>query len=794
MSRETSPNIEQLMQNLEFYGYGADSRPVIATAAPPAMRKLLLSHSWTDQMGELAIRAVKLQLEVYNENMKAVKTSSSGASTQGKAVTTLFDEVVKKISALLEEDADNIDAVANMMSPSVARATWSWFSIPYSVFWDIQQRFSKAEHVTKRLNPGDDDTRDIDHWILKNEDWLRQRRIQDKEADWKTGLVTLSNTVWSLSTLEGACRQITRVQVDGFTCLDARRSPFIKIQPNIDSFAKVFNRITNDQLKGIDWSNIFVAGGIVLGTLLCADTEESVHTPEQWKGSDIDIYIYGLDPIKATEKIEHLFDVFTRNLPQGENVLVVRNTKTISFLSNYPNRRFQIILKICPSPAEVLLNFDLDVCAMGYDGKEVYMLPRAARALETGYNVFTMNMVQGHYLGTRRASQEQRVFKYANKGYGIRILPNYIDALKSIDVSTLLPEDRRYEWDNERPLNKSLDIDKHVQKARDYTNNCIKAYLRWSLDGTRLARHYVSNANWTGTKAVPNTTKPVFTHALLDTISQVNSEPQVRSCLTGFELFFRHVTLWEQEQDGRIYIQDDVWASTTYNDHSYEDLPNYPWDETFSIEDFTDSLDVFNKWHTEAFDDFLWPQIDPKLRSKKNPNPDLGSFKIRRVVYGNSAKAVLDQGLCIGVFMPVDFVEFARGVLKQVADDHPNLLSEPLITKIWTPDIPAVRNSALYSVDIRPNWMFQQLDRRLDELFEVIWSFMFIQGAIEESDEYRCRRLKRQLSRRALRAKPEDEFRDFASWVCRKPGGVSGIYYGSMGQGFWEEVLGEEEE
>ncbi|KAG8803903.1 hypothetical protein FRC16_002398 [Serendipita sp. 398] len=223
-------------------------------------------------------------------------------------------------------------------------------------------------------------------------------------------------------------------------------------------------------------------------------------------------------------------------------------------------------------------------------------------------------------------------------------------------------------------------------------------------------------------------------------------------------------------------------------------MTSYPWDETFSIEDFTDSLDVFNKWHTEAFDDFLWPQIDPKLRSKKNPNPDLGSFKIRRVVYGNSAKAVLDQGLCIGVFMPIDFVEFAQGVLKQVADDHPNLLSEPLITKIWTPDIPAVRNSALYSVDIRPNWMFQQLDRRLDELFEVIWSFMFIQGAIEESDEYRCRRLKRQLSRRALRAKPEDEFRDFASWVCRKPGGVSGIYYGSMGQGFWEEVLREEEE
>lgn len=59
-----------------------------------------------------------------------------------------------------------------------------------------------------------------------------------------------------------------------------------------------------------------------------------------------------------------------------------------------------------------------------------------------------MNLIEGHYLGERRASQEQRflslqiltfpaadnieacrVFKYADKGYGIRFLPSYVDAL-----------------------------------------------------------------------------------------------------------------------------------------------------------------------------------------------------------------------------------------------------------------------------------------------------------------------------------------------------------------------------
>ncbi|KAG8809115.1 hypothetical protein FRC17_003609, partial [Serendipita sp. 399] len=565
MSREYSLTPEQLQKNLEFLGNYESSRPVIATAAPPALRKLFLSSRWNDKLGELAIKSVKVHLQAYNEDIEAAKNPHLNTSTQAKEVTTLFDEAAKKINTLLAEDPDNVDAVASMMSPSVARATWAWHSMPYPVFWDIQQRFSATEHVAKRVNLGrETGTRNLDQWILKNENWLRQRAIQNKGA-WSTGLVTLSSMVWSLSTLKESYREITRVQVDGFTCLDARRSSSIYIQPNISSFSNKFRDITNGQLDGLDWSNIFIAGGIVLGALLCVDKEAPMHTSEQWKGSDIDIYICGLDSIEATKKIEHLFQVFIRNLPEGAEILVVRNTKTISFLSKFPHRRFQIILKICPTPAEVLLNFDLDICAMGYDGNQLYMLPRAARALETGYNVFTMDVVRGHYLGTRRASQEQRrvmVFKYADKGYGIRILPHYVEALKSIDISTLSREDYPISYYNQPELEKRLVIAHVVEKARQYTSGCIKAYLNWTKNGKTLERHYVTSSSWKGTTLIPSTTKPVFTHALLDTTAQKNSEPQMRSCLTGFELFYRHIALWEEEQAGNIYIQPDVWAST----------------------------------------------------------------------------------------------------------------------------------------------------------------------------------------------------------------------------------------
>lgn len=106
-------------------------------------------------------------------------------------------------------------------------------------------------------------------------------------------------------------------------------------------------------------------------------------TKEQWVSSDIDIYVYGLDPRTATDKMRHIYDVYRRNIPVDDPVLVVRNSKTITFYSKYPTRRLQIVLKLVKTPKDVLLNFDLDICAMGWDGSDLWMLPRAARALES---------------------------------------------------------------------------------------------------------------------------------------------------------------------------------------------------------------------------------------------------------------------------------------------------------------------------------------------------------------------------------------------------------------------------
>lgn len=174
-------------------------------------------------------------------------------------------------------------------------------------------------------------------------------------------------------------------------------------------------------LNGLDWSNILVAGGMPLSTLLCVD--ESMD--EKYKSNDIDMYIYGLTPEKANEKIKHIAEVWKQNLKPDEEFVMIKNARTVTLIGTFPHRRIQIIMKMIKNPAAVLLNFDLDQVAIGYTGDSVLLLPRCARALETGYAIFTLDMIHGHHLNERRETQEGRLLKYAHRGFGVRILPEF---------------------------------------------------------------------------------------------------------------------------------------------------------------------------------------------------------------------------------------------------------------------------------------------------------------------------------------------------------------------------------
>ena len=67
---------------------------------------------------------------------------------------------------------------------------------------------------------------------------------------------------------------------------------------------------------------------------------------------------------------------FFRRNNIGYDVEVVRTGSAVSILARYPYRHVQIVLRIYKSPAEVIMGFDIDACALAYDGQRVWALPR----------------------------------------------------------------------------------------------------------------------------------------------------------------------------------------------------------------------------------------------------------------------------------------------------------------------------------------------------------------------------------------------------------------------------------
>jgi hypothetical protein len=88
---------------------------------------------------------------------------------------------------------------------------------------------------------------------------------------------------------------------------------------------------------------------------------------------------------------------------------VRKNTVTIFGPKGF--KPIQMILCRHKSPAEVLLNFDLNCVTVGFDGKNVLALPKFILAMKYGRNYLDSNM------NTAAKLQYYRLIKYAARGF-----------------------------------------------------------------------------------------------------------------------------------------------------------------------------------------------------------------------------------------------------------------------------------------------------------------------------------------------------------------------------------------
>ncbi|KAJ3321846.1 hypothetical protein HDV06_003848 [Boothiomyces sp. JEL0866] len=180
-------------------------------------------------------------------------------------------------------------------------------------------------------------------------------------------------------------------------------------------FRKQFHYLTSGIFEGIDLSNLLIAGGIVLAALQPFDPNLDLNEQLIEKGyynSDIDIFVFGFDDVGcATERVRKLCKDIEEKA--GEKILFIRNRNCVTILREYPHRQIQVIFRLYKSPSEVLISFDIDCCCVGYDGKDVYGIPRFFASVSYQRNVVDV---------TRRSPcYEYRLYKYSKRGFGVLI-------------------------------------------------------------------------------------------------------------------------------------------------------------------------------------------------------------------------------------------------------------------------------------------------------------------------------------------------------------------------------------
>lgn len=183
-------------------------------------------------------------------------------------------------------------------------------------------------------------------------------------------------------------------------------------------FEKYFDIVTNNVFLCMDWNNVLMAGGSILSILSSVPEEykTSDEKIQEWfkkdgNFGDIDIFLYGLNDRQATKKIFEIYESIKNVIPK--DILCVRGPRAITFTIGNPYRHIQIILRNFKSVSEILMSFDVDSCAFGYDGDKVWCSDRSYNAITKAINVVKIDK--------RSQSYEYRLAKYGKRGYAVYV-------------------------------------------------------------------------------------------------------------------------------------------------------------------------------------------------------------------------------------------------------------------------------------------------------------------------------------------------------------------------------------
>ncbi|GAA5982662.1 hypothetical protein JCM10908_006737 [Rhodotorula pacifica] len=244
---------------------------------------------------------------------------------------------------------------------------------------------------------------------------------------------------------------------------------------NLDAFKRTLKEATGGLLEKLDWSNVVLGGGAVL-SILTGKADDEVY-----KGSDVDLFLFGLQPDELIPKVNSVIEQIQAALPpkskqtttvykgswndgptqvevdetseewreehsfewgsqyQGE-LLIVKGFNAFTLVPPRgcePRRPIQIVLHNHATAFDAFAGFDLDACAVGYTGKTVIAVPRAVRSLSlggwsAGINFFDLKVCRKGDPSASTASS--RALKYLPRGFSLALPSAALKALENFDM------------------------------------------------------------------------------------------------------------------------------------------------------------------------------------------------------------------------------------------------------------------------------------------------------------------------------------------------------------------------
>jgi hypothetical protein len=173
---------------------------------------------------------------------------------------------------------------------------------------------------------------------------------------------------------------------------------------NNHEFNMEFSKKTYDLLTYVSWDNLVVAGGALVN-IITGSTE---------KLNDVDLFIYGLNKKDATEKIDRVISCIKQkatDMKYDTRVYLNKNVINVYVFDVKKLLQIQIILRLYDSITKIIMGFDVDCCAIAFNGRDILTTTRGAYGFKYRVNVANLQR--------RSPSYENRLIKYSFRGFDV---------------------------------------------------------------------------------------------------------------------------------------------------------------------------------------------------------------------------------------------------------------------------------------------------------------------------------------------------------------------------------------